>query len=90
MKLSSGGFLATAEKIGSSSGTQKILLIERGKKMSLRKKLTLSMISIAVIPVVVLGSFCYQYFSKVLLNNVQQRELQNNNQIIYSLDDFFN
>ena len=48
------------------------------------------MISIAVIPVVVLGSFCYQYFSKVLLNNVQQRELQNNNQIIYSLDDFFN
>ena len=35
-------------------------------------------------------SFCYQYFSKVLLNNVQQRELQNNNQIIYSLDDFFN
>ena len=50
----------------------------------------LSMISIAVIPVVVLGSFCYQYFSKVLLNNVQQRELQNNNQIIYSLDDFFN
>ena len=82
--------MATAEKIGSSSGTQKILLIERGKKMSLRKKLTLSMISIAVIPVVVLGSFCYQYFSKVLLNNVQQRELQNNNQIIYSLDDFFN
>ena len=81
--------MATAEKIGSSSGTQKILLIERGKKMSLRKKLTLSMISIAAIPVVVLGSFCYQYFSKVLLNNVQQRELQNNNQIIYSLDDFF-
>ena len=66
------------------------MLIERGKKMSLRKKLMLSMISIAVIPVVVLGSFCYQYFSKVLLNNVQQRELQNNNQIIYSLDDFFN
>lgn len=66
------------------------MLIERGKKMSLRKKLMLSMISIAAIPVVVLGSFCYQYFSKVLLNNVQQRELQNNNQIIYSLDDFFN
>lgn len=66
------------------------MLIERGKKMSLRKKLILSMISISVIPVVVLGSFCYQYFCKVLLNNVQQRELQNNNQIIYSLDDFFN
>lgn len=58
--------------------------------MSLRKKLTLSMLMIAVIPVMVLGSFYYQYFSGVLLSNVQQRELQNNSQIIYSVDNFFN
>lgn len=57
--------------------------------MSLRKKLMLSMMAIAVIPVVILGCFCYQYFSRVLLNNVQLRELQNNNQISYRLDDFF-
>lgn len=58
--------------------------------MSLRKKLTLSMLMIAVIPVMVLGGFYYQYFSGVLLSNVQQRELQNNSQIIYSVDNFFN
>ena len=48
------------------------------------------MLMIAVIPVMVLGSFYYQYFSGVLLSNVQQRELQNNSQIIYSVDNFFN
>ena len=58
--------------------------------MSLRKKLTLSMLMIAVIPAVVLGGFYYQYFSGVLLSNVQQQELQNNSQIIYSVDNFFN
>lgn len=58
--------------------------------MSLRKKLTLSMLMIAVIPVMVLGGFYYQYFSGVLLSNVQQQELQNNSQIIYSVDNFFN
>ena len=58
--------------------------------MSLRKKLTLSMLIIAVIPAVVLGGFYYQYFSGVLLSNVQQQELQNNSQIIYSVDNFFN
>ena len=58
--------------------------------MSLRKKLMLSMVAIAAIPVIVLGSFCYQYFSGVLLSNVQTRELQNNDQIIYSMENFFN
>lgn len=58
--------------------------------MSLRKMLTLSMLIIAVIPAVVLGGFYYQYFSGVLLSNVQQQELQNNSQIIYSVDNFFN
>ena len=48
------------------------------------------MLMIAVIPVMVLGGFYYQYFSGVLLSNVQQRELQNNSQIIYSVDNFFN
>ena len=36
------------------------------------------MLIIAVIPAVVLGGFYYQYFSGVLLSNVQQQELQNN------------
>lgn len=48
------------------------------------------MLMIAVIPAVVLGGFYYQYFSGVLLSNVQQQELQNNSQIIYSVDNFFN
>ena len=48
------------------------------------------MLIIAVIPAVVLGGFYYQYFSGVLLSNVQQQELQNNSQIIYSVDNFFN
>ena len=43
------------------------------------------MLIIAVIPAVVLGGFYYQYFSGVLLSNVQQQELQNNSQIIYHL-----
>lgn len=50
----------------------------------------MSMLMIAVIPAVVLGGFYYQYFSGVLLSNVQQQELQNNSQIIYSVDNFFN
>lgn len=56
--------------------------------MSLKKKLIISMVSIAIVPVVVLGSYCYSYFSDVLLNNVQDRELRNNDQIVSHLDDF--
>ncbi len=57
--------------------------------MSLKKKLMLTMIGIAVLPILLLGSFSYAYFKQVLLMDVQQSELQHNNQTIYGLDNFF-
>lgn len=57
--------------------------------MSLKKKLMLTMICIAVVPITLLGGFCYGYFRHVLLLDIQQRELQNTRQTIYVLDNFF-
>lgn len=57
--------------------------------MSLKKKLMLTMICIAVVPITLLGGFCYGYFKHVLLLDIQQRELQNTRQTIYVLDNFF-
>ena len=57
--------------------------------MSLKKKLMLTMIGIAVLPIVLLGSFCYGYFKQVLLTDIQQSELQHNSQTIYVMDSFF-
>ena len=57
--------------------------------MSLKKKLMLTMIGIAVLPILMLGSFCYGYFKQVLLSDVQQSELWHNSQTIYVMDSFF-
>ncbi len=57
--------------------------------MSLKKKLMLTMIGIAVLPILLLGSFCYGYFKQVLLSDVQQSELWHNSQTIYVMDSFF-
>lgn len=57
--------------------------------MSLKKKLMLTMIGIAVLPILLLGSFCYGYFKQILLSDIRQSKLQHNSQTIYVMDSFF-